>query len=270
MKSFIRFLVFSNIWVAFCVLALALSSELFFETANYQVSKFIFFATIFTYNFQRVVRVKRGSNHVRKQWLVENKRVIYSLILSCGIMSGYYFFQFQAPTQIAIAFSGVLSLLYPFGLRKVPFSKIFVISLIWTISTMLLLVFENNIPITQNIVLHLISRFLFVFAITIPFDIRDLKHDAQNLETIPLFFGVQKSKVIGVSALFICVLIAIFQSFENSLNSSNLLALILLYFVASIFIRKSDESKGEMYFSFWIESLCILVYFFLIISGLIF
>jgi hypothetical protein len=87
------------------VLALALSSELFLETTNYQVSKFIFFATIFTYNFQRVVRVKIGSIHVRKQWLVENKRVIYSLILSCGIMSGYYFFQFQAPTQIAIAFS---------------------------------------------------------------------------------------------------------------------------------------------------------------------
>ena len=270
MKSFIRFLVFSNIWVAFCVLALALSSELFLETVNYQISKFIFLATIFTYNFQRVVRVKRGSNHARKQWLVEKKRVIYSLMLSCGIMSGYYFFQFQVSTQIAIVFSGVLSLLYPLGLRQVPFSKIFVISLTWTISTMLLLVFENNIPITQNIVLHLISRFLFVFAITIPFDIRDLKYDAQNLETIPLFFGVQKSKVIGVSALLICILIAIFQSIENTLTSSNLLALLLLLFLASIFIRKSDENKGEMYFSFWIESLCILVYFFLIIAGLIF
>ena len=82
MKSFIRFLVFSNIWVAFCVLALALSSELFLETSNYQISKFIFFATIFTYNFQRVVRVKRGSNHVRKQWLVEKRELFTLLCLS--------------------------------------------------------------------------------------------------------------------------------------------------------------------------------------------
>ena len=270
MKSFIRFLVFSNIWVALCALALAFSSELLLETVNYQVSKFIFFSTIFTYNFQRVVRVKRGESHVRKQWLVENKRAIYLLILSGGLMSGYYFFKFQNTTQIAIIFSGLLSLLYPFGLRKLPFSKIFVISLIWTISTILLLIFENNIIITQNIVLHLISRFLFVFALTIPFDIRDLKYDAQNLETIPLFFGIQKSKLIGFSALFICMLIAIFQSFDNSLNSSNLLALILLYFVVSIFIAKSEQSKVEMYFSFWIESLCILGYLFLIISSLIF
>ena len=133
-----------------------------------------------------------------------------------------------------------------------------------------MLVFENNIPITQNIVLHLISRFLFVFSITIPFDIRDLKHDAKNLMTIPLFLGVQKSKIIGVLALLICAIIAIFQLFENTVISSNLLALILLYFVASIFIVKSDESRGEMYFSFWGESLSILGYLFLVIMLLIF
>ena len=270
MKSFIRFLVFSNVWVAFGVLTLALNSELLLGTANHQISKFVFFATVFAYNFQRVIRVKKGADHMRKEWLLTHKIAVYSLILLGGIMSGYYFFEFQIITQIAIVFSGVLSLLYPFGLRKVPFSKIFVIALVWTISTMLLLLLENNILITQNDVLHLMSRFLFVFAITIPFDIRDLKYDAQNLQTIPLFFGVEKARFMAVIAVFICGIIAIFQSLENALISSNLLALILLYFVASIFIAKSDESKGEMYFSFWIESLCILAYLFLIISGLIF
>ena len=270
MKSFIRFLVFSNIWVAFCVLALVMSSELLLETANHHISQFVFFATVFTYNFQRVVRIEKGANHVRKQWLVENKRFIYPLILLGGIMSGYYFSQFQTLTQIAIVFSGVLSLLYPFELRKIPFTKIFVISFVWVISTMFLLVLEANILITQNVVLHIVSRFLFVFAIIIPFDIRDLKYDAKNLITIPIFFGVQKSKIIGVLALLICAIIVIFQSFENTVIYSNLLALIFLYFVASIFIVKSDENNREIYFSFWIESLSILAYLCLIISGLIF
>ena len=270
MKSFIRFLIFSNIWVAFCVLSLAITSEILFSTANYKISQFVFFATIFTYNFQRIVRVKRGENHIRKHWLQANNKLLFFFVLLSGVMSSYFFFQFQILTQIAIVFSGVLSLLYPFGLRKIPFSKIFVISLVWTISTMLLLVLENNLIITQNIVLHLMSRFLFVFAITIPFDIRDLKYDAQNLQTIPVFFGIQKSKIIGVLALFICTIVAIFQSLENALISSKLLALILLYFMASIFIGKSDESKGEMYFSFWIESLSIFGYLFLAISLLIF
>ncbi len=270
MKSFIRFLVFSNIWVAFCVIALALSSELLLETANYQISKFVFFATVFTYNFQRTVRVKRGVNHIRKDWLLAHRIAIYSLILLGGIMSGYYFFEFQLITQVVIVIVGLLSVSYPFGLRKIPVSKIFIISFVWTVSTMLLLVLENNIPISQNIVLHLLSRFLFVFAITIPFDIRDLKYDAQNLQTIPLFFGVLKARFIALFSLFICLIISVFQYLENTIISSNLLALILLYFVTSIFIVKSDEKRSEMYFSFWVESLSILCYLFFVISVLIF
>ena len=270
MKSFIRFLVFSNLWVAFCVLALALSSELLLRTSNHEISKFVFFATLFTYNYQRVVRIKKGLNHIRKAWLVKQNIAIYILMVCGGLVSAYCFFEFQLLTKVFIVVVGLLSVLYPFGLRKIPFSKIFIISFVWTVSTMLLLVLENDIPISQNIVLQLLSRFLFVFAITIPFDIRDLKYDSKNLQTIPLFFGVLKARFIALFSLFICLVISVFKYLENTLISSNLLALILLYFVASIFIVKSDEKRGEMYFSFWVESLSILCYLFFVISVLIF
>jgi 4-hydroxybenzoate polyprenyltransferase len=263
--------VFSNILVAFCVLTLALSTEILLGIeANYKVSQFVFCATLFAYNFQRVVRIEKGKNHIRKEWLNRHKIAIYGLMLLGGLMSAYLFFEFQAPTQIAIVVSGVFSVGYPFGVRKIPFSKIFIIALVWTVSTLLLSVLENNIPISQNIVLHLIARFLFVFAITIPFDIRDLKYDAQNVRTIPLFLGALKSRFIAVFALFICGVIAIFQHLEKALIFPNLLALIFLYFVSSIFIAKSDERRGEMYFSFWGESLSILGYLFLVIMLLIF
>jgi 4-hydroxybenzoate polyprenyltransferase len=269
-KSFIRFLVFSNLWVAFCVLALALSSELLFSTSDHQISQFVFFATLFTYNFQRIVRIGKGLNHSRKVWLAKQKIAIYLLMTCGGLVSAYRFFEFQLITQIIIIIIGLLSVLYPFGLRKIPFSKIFIISFVWAVSTMLLLVLENNITISQNIVLHLLSRFFFIFAITIPFDIRDLKYDAENLQTIPLFFGILKARFIALLSLFICVIISVFQHLENTLISSNLLALILLYFVTSICIVKSDEKRGEMYFSFWVESLSILCYLFFVISVLIF
>ena len=270
MKSFIRFIVFSNIWVAFCVLALALSSELLISATNYQISQFVFFATLFTYNFQRIVRIKKGLNHIRKVWLAKQNIAIYLLMACGGLVSVYLFFEFQLITQLFIITVGLISILYPFGLREIPFSKIFIISFVWTVSTMLLLVLENNIPISQNIVLHLLSRFLFVFAITIPFDIRDLKYDAQNLQTLPLFFGILKARFIALFALFMCLVISVFQHLENTIISSNLLALIFLYFVTSIFIVKSDEKRSEMYFSFWVESLSILCYLFFVISVLIF
>tara|TARA_B110000444_G_C18768737_1_gene561378 strand:- start:465 stop:1277 length:813 start_codon:yes stop_codon:yes gene_type:complete len=269
-KSFIRLLVYSNIWVAFCALGLTISTEVLFGTANLKVSQFVFSATIFTYNFQRVVNIKKGLKHMQKSWLANQSIAIYLLMACGGLVSAYRFFEFQLLTQVVIVIVGLLSVLYPFGLRKIPFIKIFVISFVWVISTMLLLVIENNIPISQNIIFHLIARFLFVFAITIPFDIRDLKYDAQNFRTIPLFFGALKSQFIAISALFICTVIAIFQYFENALIYPNLLALILLYFMSSILIVKSDESKGEFHFSFWVESLSILGYLFLVIMLLIF
>ena len=271
MKSFIRFLVFSNILVAFCVLALALSTEILLglET-NYKVSQLVLFATLFAYNFQRVVRIKKGKDHIRKDWLNRHKIVIYSIMLLGGLISAYLFFEFQRSAQIAIVVSGVLSMGYPFGIRKIPGSKIFIIALVWTISTMLLVLLENQIQLSKNITLHLLARFLLIFAITIPFDIRDLNFDSKELRTIPIVFGAVKARIIAISVLFICAIIAVVQYINEDINFSNLLALILLYFVSSIFIAKSDVSRREMYFSFWVESLSILGYIFLLISALIF
>ena len=149
MKLIIRFLINSNIWVAFCALALTLSSEILLQTSNSLISKFVFFATLFTYNFQRVVRIKKCSNHARKNWLNKNRGGVYGLMFFAFVMSGYYFSNFKLSTQIVILFTGVLSLFYPFGIRKIPFAKIFIISFVWTTSTMLLLVLENTIVIMK-------------------------------------------------------------------------------------------------------------------------
>ena len=269
-KSIIRFFINSNIWVAFCVLGLTASSGILLDTTDFKVAQFVFFATIFAYNFQRIARINQGEGHARKDWLIKNKTAVCLLMLFAITMAVYAVFNFKLNTQIAILFTTAASILYPFGLRKIPFAKIFIISFVWMSSTMLLLVIENNISISQNIILHLVARFLFVFAITIPFDIRDLKHDAQTLRTIPLFFGAARARFIALFALFICGIISVFQYFDLGLIFPNLLALILLYLSASILILKSDEHKGEKYFSFWVESLSIFSYLFLVIMLLIF
>ena len=111
---------------------------------------------------------------------------------------------------------------------------------------------------------------LFVFAITIPFDIRDLKHDCGHVATIPIFFGIDKAKGIAIFSLFLCVILGFFQLVQNEISISIFLALILLYFLAYVSIKKSNENKSEMYFSFWVESLSIFSYLFLIILLLIF
>lgn len=269
-KSLIRFVVYSNIFVAFCVLSLAISSELLLGISNFKISQFVFFATVVTYNFQRIIRIKKISKNARKEWLENNKIIIISLSILGLLMSIYCFVEFQTNTQIVIAILAVASLLYPFGLRTIPHLKIIVIAAVWTFSTMFLLVVESNQPIDQNIALHLITRFLFIFAIIIPFDIRDLKYDKLSLKTIPIVFGESKARLIALGALFIAEIIAIIQHLNFGLSFKHLLSFSLLMLLSSIMIIKSNQKQGDMYFSFWVESMSIACYLFLAISYLMF
>ena len=270
MRLIIRFFINSNIWVAFCITGLGLSSEILLGAMNLKVSKFIFFSTIFAYNFQRLVRFSKGHDHTYKDWFEMNRRLIYLIMFLSATVCAYLFFEFKLITQKAVLLIGILSALYPFFLRKIPLAKIFIISFVWTFSIMMLLVFENNIPISQNIIWQFVSLYLFVFSITIPFDIRDIDYDKQNVVTIPLFFEVRRSKKIAIFSLLICVIISFFLYIKMVLIMPHLLALIFLYILASILILKSDKKNRKTYFSFWVESLSVLSYFLLVISELIF
>ena len=267
LSHFFNFIIYSNIFVAFCVLSLTLSSEILLKT-NYfsKISEFVFFSTLFIYNFQRIIRIRKGQNHSRKNWTYKNKNLIYLLMTIGSVMSFYRFIDFNLNTQIAIVISGVLSILYPFGIRKVPFSKIFVISLVWTISTMLLLVLENKIEISQNIILHLLSRFLFVFAITIPFDVRDIKYDQNNLKTIPIVFGVKKSIIISLVSLLISEVIFVYLNIKHLLSLTIFIGIIPTYIFSIYLIINSSNKESDFYFSFWVESLSIIFYLFLSLS----
>ena len=265
-KSIFNHLINSNIFVATSIVSLLLSSQLLLQSKNGNINVFVFFATLFTYNFQRIVRIKKGISHKRKEWVLNNRDFIYSLITFSGFISLFFFFQFNPNTQILILTTGIISVLYPFGLRKIPFLKIFIISSIWTISSMGLLISENNLPLNSNTILQLFSRFLFVFAITIPFDIRDVKYDKNNIKTIPILLGTFISKLIAILSLIALKIISFYQYLYYNLSVNILIAIILCCCFSSILIIKSDENKDDFYFSFWIESLSIFFYLFLMIS----
>jgi len=266
-KNIFRFLIFSNLFVACCILSLFLSSEILLESKNYNLAVFVFFATIFTYNFQRIVRIKKGIQHTRKSWLENYKKTIMYLIFFSSCVSFYYFFSFNYTTQLTIILCAIISLLYPFGLRQVPFLKIFIISIIWTTSTFLILVFENNIVFSNTMLFHFLTRLFFVFSITIPFDIRDLQFDNYRLKTIPIFFGEIKARIIAVIFLIFSELMCVYLFFSNSLSSHYLLAISISFLLASIFILNSTKEKSEMYFSFGVESISIIFYIILLISS---
>ena len=152
-----HFTIFSNILVSICALCLSMSTQIIIDYNNNYINIFVFFSTLASYNFQRIIRLRENLNHYRVKWMIQYKKIIYFFILSSTIISFYCFINFNLKSQTSIVIASSIALLYPFGLRKIPFLKIFLISFVWTIITSLILFFEKNILINQEEIIHLIS-----------------------------------------------------------------------------------------------------------------
>jgi 4-hydroxybenzoate polyprenyltransferase len=84
-------------------------------------------------------------------------------------------------------------------IRKIPLLKVFYVGIVWALMNCWLTLPEFNIPI------FLIS-FLFITALVLPFDIRDMKVD--KVKTFPSLIGVQNTKYSAYILIFLSIIIA--------------------------------------------------------------
>ncbi len=269
LNKYLIFYINTNFFVALAVLCLHLSSEILLGSNNYEVSIFIFFATILTYNFQRLVIIQKGIDNKKSSWIRKNKKIIYFLSILSLIITFFLFLNFKFQTQIVIIFCGIISFLYPFLLRSIPYLKIFIISIVWMLISLTLLVIENELFIDQNIYYLHMSRFCFVFAITIPFDIRDILIDFKNIKTIPVIFGEKRSKYISAIFLFLHQLILLKLYLLKFISDEMFYGTIILLCFTTVLIMQSKSNRKDIYFSFGVESTSVLMYIILFFSSCI-
>lgn len=186
----------------------------------------IFFATLFEYNLHQLVIIVTNKGALKPNkysWVKKNMKVFYGLtILS---MIGFISVIFMAKKEVLITFApmAAITFLYSiplfvnkrkfFRLREIPYLKIFLIAFVWTFSTIFLPVIQSDCEFNKvHVIAMLVERFFFIFAITIPFDIRDKEADKQaGLKTIPLLFTENKSYIISYLFLLIFFLVSVFH-----------------------------------------------------------
>ena len=281
LKKIGQFIVYSNVFVSFCILALCQSTSIIIGFDLSYILPFVFFSTLFAYNFQRVVRfnpIKEQSAHL--DWLNKNRQLIILITVISLFLSVYYALTLSFSTLYFLIPTSIISLSYPIkiiplgskkvSLRELPRAKIFLIALVWSIVSVALVTLENDSFYSLDTLLLFISRFSFVLAITIPFDIRDLKYDDLTLKTIPQIFGEQKAKMIALYCLAFFELISIFHFFVSDFSWQLLLALFLTSLLSGILIIKSSQEKNNLFFSFWVEGASIIMFLLLFIIPLAF
>ena len=286
--SVLDFLLFSNLFIAVCAVAQGLITyHLLKVPADKYVLAFIFFATIGLYNFSMLLskpKKPEDSPFKRVRWIFSHHRMIISItLISLLCLVPLFLLYLSIESKLLMLFTGLVAVGYniPFltlnneniGLRNIPGIKLFLIAMVWAVSCVLLPIMElqhsNQLNITPGDTLLLVfKRFLFVAAITVPFDIRDLFQDKlYALKTIPVMLGEKRAYIFCQFLLLGYLLLLLL--FRQA-TYPDIAAVILNLAVTGWLIFKSNIKKNEYYYFLYLDGTMLLQYVLLIVFSLVF
>jgi hypothetical protein len=254
LKNFLDFYINSSLHVSLAVVSL---SSLSFLEFNIEIDKnlllFIFFGSITSYNFVKYAGIAK----LHHASLARNLKLIQIFSLLCFLALLYFAFQQEFKILLVSAIFGVFTLLYaiPLGrnrqnLRNIGGIKIFIIAVVWA-GVVVILPLINEVSF-QEISFSFFQRFFFVIAITLPFEIRDLKYDSGNLNTIPQQIGIANTKKIGYILLGIMLLLEFLKPYSSAIN---FIALGFALLSSAYFIKVAEVDQGAYYSAFWVEGI---------------
>lgn len=279
------YLVFSNIFLSLCVTSLAIETYLILygRIISFQYPFFLFCSTLVLYSFHRIYRFNFRAPEEqlapRHHWIKANA-VAFFTVMGLAIASVVYClvtfvtwktFLYLLPIG-AICFAYTVPCI-PFRrklirLRDIPYIKIFLISLVLALTTVLLPVTAHgqlSDLLRADMLFTFTRRMLFIFAITIPFDIRDREYDRmQGTKTFPVVFGIAGAKIAALVALALFALLGLVQGFAfGHTAASYLAALGISAFLAAIVVLFSNEKRSDNYYAIVVEGMmlvqCLLV-----------
>lgn len=217
-----EFLIQSNAFIAFAavIYTVQTSVQLDIKPGWHPYLFLIFFATLLEYNAHRLLTIffnRQALDGPKHAWVKMHLTLFYVIVLLSVL--GFLIASFLAKTEVLIVLFplGMLTLLYSlpiykkekrvFRLREIPLLKIFIISFVWAVTTVLLPVIQTGRQFeTWKLIAIMAERFLFIFAIAIPFDIRDMAQDRQSgLRTLPILMGEKAAlRMADAALLFFC------------------------------------------------------------------
>lgn len=156
-------------------------------------------------------------------------------------------------------------------LRDLRIVKIFIIAFTWAWVTgvwpawLLLADIKENWLLISGLG---VERLTFIFALTVPFDIRDIHLDKiQGRTTLPILYGLERSKgfaylSLALHSIFLTGLLVI----HTDLPIPALFGLYLIVIIAALLVKNSTPLKPDYYFSGLLDGCIILEALFLILS----
>jgi len=262
LKKILNFYIFSNIHVAVSAFCLTKITLLKFGFESNITPFFVASSVIVSYNFIRFYEVKTNKLSWLKKWFVGHQKAILLLsLVSIVFLLCFLFIGNINLKSLVILFPFAFMTLfyvvpilkvgnYEISFRNFPGVKIFSIAIAWAGVTVLFPLYEQGVRFDNTIYIEFFQRILILIVIIIPFDIRDVDSDSINLKTLPIVFGVEKSKWLGTGLL---VLFVILSFFKNDIK----IVTFSIAIIAGLYLWFSSSKKSRFYTSFWVEAIPI-------------
>lgn len=260
LKNIFSFYVFSNIHVALAGFCMTKITLLTYRYNSNLTPLFVAFSIVVSYNFIRFYEIKTDRLCWMKNWFLQHRKWIvllsFSALVGIIYLLGFNSFNFKSllilfPFAIMTVFY-VIPLFKFQGLegsfRNFPGVKIFSISIAWAGVSVLFPLYEVGEELNLIVYIEFFKRILILIAITIPFDIRDVKSDAKGLNTLPQVLGVKNTKLIGALLLLLFVFLSVFQQMNVYIDMA-------IASITGLFLWFSSPEKSRFYSGFWVEAI---------------
>ncbi|MCH2216446.1 MAG: hypothetical protein MK086_14880 [Flavobacteriales bacterium] len=260
LRSLGDFLAKTNLFIALAAAFSALSASFFFgEEIDDYLCVFIFFSTLFTYNFQRIL----GDFHRNDASISFGK----GLMIFGGIGMISFFWTISIPQILILSCCGILSFAYayPFiqteggklSLRLIPRLKLWIIVLVWSVSVAFVPLYGSDLSFFE-LMLFSTQQGFFVASLTIPFDIRDLRFDSPSQQTIPQILGVKRAVNLSLVFLVISFLCSLLFYHYGSVPMSVFAAYAASLCVSAMILQRANPSNDDLYFTIFVDGMIIL------------
>ncbi len=158
------------------------------------------------------------------------------------------------------------------GLREIPVFKNILLSAVWAFATVILpFSFTGELQYDDQILFMALRRFLFVYSLTVIFDIRDQEHDRRSgFRTLPMSVGVNNTKALAIGALIMFLVLTVT---DPAISTSAVMhyqeALIFSALITMALIMLADARRKNAYYIVIVDGSMIMQFLVVIAFSLI-
>ncbi len=243
---------YSNLYIGLAASLLTwMYAQFYSNEVHLELLLFVFGSTQLAYSFLMEIP-KQNEVDPRSKWFQKNYLlfIVISLIsFICVIFALYIIKQYVfllVPFVFVFLYSHRLKPKNWMSIRKIPYLKFMLISLVWVYTTQVMNLLIYNSINDLNLVLVL-QEFLLICSVALFFDYKDQILDLkENIKTISQHISFEKIKVIYyILNTFSLVLMCVFSS-----NYSIIIVqtFILIYAIFSFKGLKTELDKNSFYF----------------------